>query len=44
MKEKEIERLTKLKKIENDLYKNDPNLKYIKRDVELWQLLEWLQL
>ena len=29
MKEKEIERLTELKKIENDLYRNDPNIKYI---------------
>ena len=29
MKEKEIERLTELKKIENDIYKNDPNIKYI---------------
>lgn len=29
MKEKEIERLTELKKIENDLYKNDANIKYI---------------
>jgi ribonuclease HII len=29
MKEKEIERLKELKKIENDLYINDKNLKYI---------------
>ncbi len=29
MKEKEIERLTELKKIENDLYASDSNLKYI---------------
>ena len=29
MKEKEIARLTELKKIENDIYKNDSNIKYI---------------
>ena len=29
MKEKEIERLTELKKIENDIYKSDSNIKYI---------------
>ena len=29
MKEKEIERLNELKKIENDIYKNDKNVKYI---------------
>ncbi len=29
MNEKEIQRLTELKKIENDIYKNDPNIKYI---------------
>lgn len=29
MKEKEIERLNELKKIENDIYKNDKNIKYI---------------
>ena len=29
MKEKELERLTELKKIEKDIYDNDPNIKYI---------------